>query len=226
MPAQSNEAESPDRAVVPSSGERRERRVAVLATVLLALGTSLTAWSLFQIGEWDRVRFVESDRGDDLQSTAAAEVEAAERDALLDQGLYSDWLAARSRGDSLAAATLLGSFREPVRPLVEAWAQDLETAPAAVTNSPFDVPGYDVNRRVSDAAETSDAGAELHARGLEAADFASDYALVPVMFAASLLFAGLAPHIKDRHAQNAMLAIAAVVIVVGGLVIARLPVQL
>lgn len=129
-------------APVPGGGPGGVVNLEVAAAVILAVVTILTAWSAFQANKWSGVmaiRFGEANVARTEATQAAARVNAKQA---VDVGLFVEYAAARSTGDTALAAFLEQRFRDEFRPAFQAWLAldplDNPDAPA----TPFEMQSY------------------------------------------------------------------------------------
>src|SRR5213592_400713 len=127
---------------------RRQHRVELLATILLAVAALATAWSTYQSTRW---------RGEQAADTAKATAariessEAATRAGQLTQidiATFVQWTNAHVAGDDELAGFYQRRFRSEFQPAFDAWlATKPFTSPSAPL-TPFAMPQYKVSQAV------------------------------------------------------------------------------
>jgi hypothetical protein len=192
------------------SGEGGSDRVALAATVLLALATVATAWSGYQASRWGAETTKATMRGTTarLESTRASDLANAQ--AQVDVAVFVQWADAYASGDRQLRDFYFERFRPEFKPAVVAWiaTRPLKNPKAPLT--PFAMPQYRSEaRRDADRLEVqADAWAATARRNVQRS---TNYVLGVVLFAAALFFAGMSTKLPSPRLRVAMLAIGAVV---------------
>jgi hypothetical protein len=186
--------------------ERRQRRVELLATVLLAVAAVATAWSTYQSTRWRGEQAVDTSRATAARIQSSQASTRAGQLTQVDIATYIQWVNADVAGDAKLARFYRERFRPEFRPAFDAW---LATRPRTNRNAPltpFAMPQYRVSEAVK--SEQLNAAAGVHADAAGAANQRADnYILAVVLFAASLFFAGIATKLRSLGQQEALLAI-------------------
>lgn len=223
-----------------SGSERAERRLELLATVLMAVATVLTAWSAFQSTKWGGVQANSYAAAGAARTASSKEATRAGQLAVVDVNTFTSWLAAYAEelGPNPAVAradtytpdptTLSGflytRFRDEFKPAVEAWvaSRPLENPDAAPT--PFAMQEYVLADQVK--ADRLERRADALAAEARQADQRGDnYVLATVLFAAVLFFAGISSKFERIRNRTALLVMASVLLVVGVVILATFPVE-
>ena len=185
-------------------------RIALVATVLLALATVATAWSGYQASRWSGEATKATMRGTAarLESTRASNLANAQ--AQVDVAVFTQWVDAYARGETRLRDFYFKRFRKEFKPAVNAW---LATRPVQNPNAPltpFAMPQYRSAAR--DEAERLEAQAdEWAATGRRNIQRSTNYVLGVVLFAAALFFAGMSTKLPSRRLRLAMLTMGTVV---------------
>ena len=120
---------------------RRDRRVELIAAIMLSIATVVTAWSAYQATRWS------GDQAEDYTSASATRTESvrasteANRQILIDVATFLNWLDAEQSGDHALADDIHARMRKEFLPAFDAW---LATAPAGSIpdGTPFELPEY------------------------------------------------------------------------------------
>ena len=185
-------------------------RIALVATVLLAVATVATAWSGYQASRWSGEATKATMRGTAarLESTRASNLANAQ--AQVDVAVFTQWVDAYARGETRLRDFYFKRFRKEFKPAVDAW---LATKPVQNPNAPltpFAMPQYRSAAR--DEAERLEAQAdEWAATGRRNIQRSTNYVLGVVLFAAALFFAGMSTKLPSRRLRLAMLTMGTVV---------------
>jgi hypothetical protein len=209
------------------SSRRSSRRTVdleVIATILLAVVTILTAWSAFQSTKWSGVMaiaFSEANaaRTESAQAAARVNVEQA-----VDVGLFTDWIAARSEGNDELADFLEARFRDEFQPAFDAWVAERPLQTPGAPATPFEMDEYQLDEQAlaTELAMTADARGQA---AREANQRGDNYVLTTVLFASVLFFAGISTRFRGRRVQIALLSMAVLVLAAGVTVLATFPVE-
>jgi hypothetical protein len=188
-------------------------RIALVATVLLALATVATAWSGYQASRWNGEATKATGRGNAARVESTRQSDLANSLAQVDLALFMQWVDAYARDDTLLRDFYFERFRVEFKPAVLAW---IATKPLKNPNaplSPFAMPQYTSAAR--DDAEKLQADADAWAATARRnVQRSTNYVLGVVMFAAALFFAGMSTKLPAPSLRVAMLVIGVVVFVV------------
>lgn len=194
------------------SGEHGGDRLALVATVLLALATVATAWSGYQASRWGAETTKATMRGTAARVESTRASDLANAQAQVDVAVFTQWVNAYATGDRELRDFYFARFRPEFKPAVEAWiaTRPLKNPKAPLT--PFAMPQYKPAARAEAARleEQADGWAATARRNVQRS---TNYVLCVVMFAAALFFAGMSTKLPSRRLAAAMLAIGAIVFV-------------
>ena len=120
---------------------RRDRRVELIAAIMLSAATVVTAWSAYQATRWS------GDQAESYTEASATRTESvrssteANRQVLIDVDTFLSWLDAQQTGDRDLANDIHARMRAEFLPAFDAW---LETAPegAIPDGTPFELSEY------------------------------------------------------------------------------------
>jgi hypothetical protein len=183
-----------------------ERRIEIVATVLLSVAAVATAWSGYQATRWN------GEQAKAAGSTNAIRVDAARAQGLsqaqtqVDIATFVQWVDAYALKRTMLADFYFKRFRTEFRPAVNAW---LATKPLQNPNAPltpFVMPEY----KLAAAAEAQrlDAEAEVSSATVRRnIQRASNYILGVVLFSVSLFFAGMSTKLTDIRLRTITLAL-------------------
>lgn len=215
-------------------------RVELIATIVLAVATILTAWSGFESGKWGGEQSI------NFSEAGAARTESTRADTLggqltqIDVAMYIDWIAAISDElatgaiaqasldpytptDNTVSGFLYKRFRPEFLPAVDAW---LETDPIndpAAPSSPFDMQEYEVAEKVQ-ADELAELADERAAAARAANQNGDNYVLTMVLFASVLFFAGVSSKMNRPRNRILVLSFGIITLFVGIIILASLPI--
>ena len=205
--------------------DKRQRRVEVLSTILLAAAAVATAWATYQSTQW------RGNQAADYSKATAARIYSSQAStragqlAQVDIATFIQWVDADVHGDQKLARFYRMRFRKEFRPAFNAWlATDPKTNPKAPL-SPFAMPDYRLAETVK--SERFTATAAVGASAAEEANKRADsYILAVVLFATSLFFAGISTKMRSLGQQGALLVIGALIFLGTVVWLATLPATL
>lgn len=215
-------------------------RVELVATIVLAVATILTAWSGFEAGKWSGEQAVS------FSEAGAARTESTRADTLagqltqIDVAMYIDWITALS--DDLASGeatpeslspfspikgTVSGflylRFREEFLPSVDAWLAEDPINNLSAPKTPFTMDEYVVAQSVE--ADRLTTLADKKAADARTANQNGDnYVLTMVLFASVLFFAGVSSKMNRPRNQLIILGFGIFTLMVGLIILAALPI--
>jgi hypothetical protein len=202
---------------------RRERILELITVVLLSLTTLLTAWSGYQAAKWggeQSERF--SDVGE-LRGEAQRQLTLAGQQRIDDLLYFDGWLDARERHDRRFEELYRNRFREEFLPAFRAWLAQKPFEHPETAVGPLYLPEYRL-AAVARAASFDRRAVEANTEALGAKKHDDNYILSTVFFAAVLFFAGISLRFEWRPLRIAVLSMAALMLTVGIVFLATLPV--
>lgn len=199
----------------------RDRRVELIAAIMLSIATVVTAWSAYQATRWS------GDQAESYTKAAATRTESvrssteANRQVLIDVDTFLSWLDAEQRGDHAIAQDIHTRMREEFLPAFDAW---LATEPAGSIpdGTPFELPDYRLAAEER-AKQLEVRASRLFQDGNDANQVSDDFVLAAVLFASVLFFSGLAGTFDSLRAQVFLLVLGALMLVIGTLIVVTLP---
>lgn len=200
---------------------RRDRRVELIAAIMLSIATVVTAWSAYQATRWS------GDQAEDYTSASATRTESvrasteANRQILIDVATYLNWLDAEQSGDHALADDIHARMRKEFLPAFDAWHA---TAPAGSIpdGTPFELPEYQLAAE-AESKRLENKAAALFEDGNESNEVGDDFVLAAVLFASVLFFSGLAGTFDSLRAQLFLLILGGVMLLVGTVIVVTLP---
>lgn len=215
-------------------------RVELVATIVLAVATILTAWSGFESGKWGGEQSV------NFSEAGAARTESTRADTLagqltqIDVAMYIDWVTAISNDLATGAITanelspfspvkgtvsgfLYDRFRSEFLPAVDAWLAEEPVDNPNAPKTPFTMDEYVVAQGVE--ADRLTALADEKSQAARTANQNGDnYVLTMVLFASVLFFAGVSSKMNRPRNRVIILGFGVFTLVVGLIILASLPI--
>ena len=194
----------------PLSGEAGSDRVALVATILLALATVATAWSGYQASRWNAEATKATARGTAARVESTRQSDLANAQTQVDVALFTQWVNAYATGEDELRDFYFARFRPEFRPAVDAWIATRPLKNPRAPLSPFAMPQYRLAAR--EQATTLEARADgWAAKARTDVQRSTNYVLGVVLFAASLFFAGMSTKLPSPRLRIALLVIGVVV---------------
>jgi hypothetical protein len=193
------------------------------SAVLLSVATLATAWSGYQASRWNGEASKATARANAsrVESTRASGL--ANRNAQVDIALFTQWVDAYARQETMLADFYRKRFRAEFKPAFEAWVATRPLRNPQAPLSPFAMPQYVLAAETeADALETAAGASAAEARGN--IQRAQNYVLAVTLFAASLFFAGISTKLTRPGPRAAVLGLGFLVFVATLVWVASLPV--
>jgi hypothetical protein len=207
-----------------ASEARIDRRLELLATVLLALAAVATAWASYQSSRWHgkQAQAQSASIAARVESSKAAAV--ANRQVQIDVALFTQWIDAYATGETELAGFYRRRFRDEFEPAFEAWIATKPRENPSAPLSPFAMPEYQLEAmKEAERLETEAAEASHEVRtDIQRAD---NYVLAVVLFAVSLFFAGISTKLHQRNSRLAILGLGYAIFLGTAIWIATFPVS-
>jgi hypothetical protein len=181
-------------------------RVALVATVLLAVATVATAWSGYQASRWSAETTKATMRGTAARVESTRASDLANAQAQIDVAVFTQWVDAYASGKKLLRDFYFERFRREFKPAVVAW---IATRPLKNPNAPltpFAMPQYTSQAR-EDAVRLETQADTWAATARRNVQRSTNYVLGVVLFAASLFFAGMSTKLPSQRLCVATLTI-------------------
>ena len=201
----------------------RDERVEVVAAVLLALATVLSAWGAYQAVRWSGEQANSYAEAAALRAEGGSHGTVASRQIQIDVATFLAWADAAEQRDTRLADFIKTQFRAEFKPAFDAWlASGSLDAAGLPAGTPFAQPEYKLAEQALADAKIAEADAAL-LDAQRANQISDNFVLTAVLFASVLFFAGIAARFRPQWIRWAMLAVAVVVFVLGAIVEFVLP---
>src|SRR5215510_8619165 len=203
----------------------RERRLEIIAALLLAATTLAIAWSGYQAAKWSGLqarRYTQASTARAFANRAQTQGSQARLQDLLN---FNRWLEAEINGDAPLANLYERRFRDEFRPAFEAWrAQGDPLDPSLPIPTPLRTPQYVLSAETK-AEKLEKLGDRRFEEGKEATENADKYVFATVFFAVVLFFSGISLRFEWYRLRVTMLGVAAVFLLWGVVQVLALPVH-
>lgn len=202
----------------PAALPRSEKRLEIVASVLLGLAALATAWSGYQASLWDGIQSSNYTQASAARTRAAQQHTEANQFRLGDLSVFENYIDASLDGDTELADFYRTRFRDEFEPAFEAWSElEPRTNPDAPP-SPLAMPEYQLSQE-QEARELTDRADALFAEGEDANTISDTYTASTLLFASALFFTAISERFEYLRVRTGLLVMG-VVGLVGGLALA------
>lgn len=201
------------------------RYVDIAAAVLLAIATVSTAWCAYQATRWSGVQATSFAEASTARIESTRQFNLALQTLNLDAGLFTDWVNAYANDNTeLRQFYESNLIRPDFMPYLNEWvASEPLQNPNALRN-PLSNETYQKDLLAESERLRSEAESKFQ-KATDANQTGDDYILATVMFASVLFFAGISNKFERVRIQGALVAIAAIMLILGVFQIGSLPVH-
>lgn len=210
--------------MTPATEWLSERRLDLLATVLLALAAVATAWASYQSSRWH------GKQAEAQSASIAARVESskaagvANRQIQIDVATFTQWVDAYATGRAELAEFYRHRFRSEFEPAFEAWVATRPRRNPQAPLTPFVMPQYQLAAEKEAERLEGVATAASHDVRVDI-QRADNYVLAVVLFAVSLFFAGISTKLHQRSQRIAILGLGYAIFLGTAIWIATFPIS-
>jgi len=201
----------------PSTAESRrliDRRLELIAVIIMSLTAICTAWTGFQASKWSGVmsiRFSEAN-ATRTESVRMSDLAGAQRSIDIDLGL--NWVRATAQNDDALAEFLYNRFPDHLRVAVDAWVAMAPLDNPDAPSTPFEMSEY-VLVEYLEAAELRERADEFALAARSANQQADDYVMLTILFALVIFFAALSTKLEHPRNRRVLLVLSVVFLAVG-----------
>ncbi len=213
--------------VGPSGSDRSSRTgpgrlIEIVTVLLLGVATVGSAWSAYQVAQWNGIET------DEARSSAVFRIDASREYALATQIVAYDsatvaQVAAAAAADDEQLLTFLREtlVRPGFAPILDSWEAQVaagETPTNLIADEDYLDPLFAASAAAEDEATAATALSE------DAGSNADDYIRLTLFFASALFFAGITASFGHRLSRVLLLAAATSVLVLAGVLLAGYPI--
>ncbi len=202
---------------------RIRKWIELLSAILLAAATMATAWSAYQAARW----------GGDSNSHNLRSIEAmvqtskfrnlAEQKRSLHVSLFGQWAVAVAANNTALADFIFNRFPEPLKTATIAWRATQPLTNPDAPRSPFEMAEYAL-AEMAEAQKWEEFATTQSQASDRASTISNRYLLFTVIFAAVLFFAGISGKFTWIVIDEVVLALGALVMLIGLGIMFTLPI--
>ena len=209
---------APSRSTAPQAG----RFIEVVTVLLLGLATVGSAWSAYQVSQWNGVETDEARASAVFRIDSSREYALATQIVAYDAAAVSQYAQAVSSDDERLQRFIRETLVRPkFLPILDSW--KAQTDAGQLPTNLLEDQEYLGGLMAPSAAADAQA-LEASVRSESAGNTADDYIRLTLFFASALFFAGITASFNTRFTKMLLLGAAGVTLVVAGSLLASYPV--
>jgi hypothetical protein len=201
----------------------QDERVEIVAAILLALATVLSAWGAYQATRWSGEQADAYAESSALRAAASRQAAIASRQIQIDVTAFLTWAQAKATDDDRLADFLRARFRPEFLLAFDTWVAD---APPDADGFPSGTPFTETDYTLAAQAQADDLNAQADGALAEARydnQISDNFVLTAVLFASVLFFAGTTAKFRPQWIRWSMIAVAVTVFGLGIVIEFTLP---
>ncbi len=197
--------------------------VEVGAAVVISLAATMTSWVGFQAALWDGEQASHYARAGSARVAATAALTAGGQLQTADLLMFQGWLNAAAQDEPALKNFYRQRFRPEFGTAFEAWIQTQPLTNPGAPESPFVMPEYQ-STLLAEARRQQRRADDLFNQGQRDNDIGDRFVRATVLLAVALFFGGIGQTFKSTTIKGVLVALAFVVCVLSGLLVAHLPI--
>jgi hypothetical protein len=191
----------------PTVERSRDRWLELIAAILLALATVMSAWSAYQATRWSGVQATSFSRAGALRSESVRASTRGGQQISIDVQSFIAWVNAMGANHPREAAFLQARFRDEFKPAFRAWILTaVDSGKSVPPGTPFDLPEY-APAEMQKAQQLEKEAAASFEVATDANQTGDNFVLTAVLFASVLFFAGIGTKWRSFRLRVSSLAV-------------------
>jgi hypothetical protein len=203
---------------------RRERRLEVASTLLLAVAAVATAWASYQARQWAGEQSQGYSRATASRIAVNRLSAVANAQTQIDVATFIQWVDARQQHRTELATFYRERFRDEFKPAFAAWLATNPFERRDAPPTPFPMPQYRLEAR-AEADRSEATAAAFSDQAKDANQRADNYMLGVVLFASALFFAGISTKVRSTGARAVIVGLGWVIFLGTVIWVATFPVN-
>lgn len=204
---------------------RFDRKLELLAVLVMSLTAICTAWTGFQSSKWSGVMSISFSEAGANRTESVRQSNLASAQQNLDVGIFLAWVEAVAEDDTVRADFLFERFPDRLRDATTPWIALEPLTNADAPSSPFVMDTYVVEATAE--ADRLERAAQASSQAARDANQRSDnYVVTTILFASVLFFAALSGKLDHFRNRVLLLGLSIVGLVVGLIVVGMFPVEI
>ncbi len=201
------------------------QRLEIISAIILALATVASAWCAYQSSSWSSAERKLINESSILRSQANQKNTAAMQYLVIDVNMFLKYAQAYSQGDQALMNFIYDRFQPEMKTAVTAWVALNPLSNESAPPTPFAMDEYKLPLRTQ-ADELLVQAEDKLSEAMVASGYSSNYALMTVIFASVLFFAGVISKFKSVKIQMVLMGFAIVTFLAGIIVMILVPISL
>ncbi|WP_114856374.1 hypothetical protein [Brachybacterium sp. YJGR34] len=193
-----------------------------ISVVLLAVTAVLTAWSGFESSKWGGEMSIAFSNASSARVEASRHETRAESARNFDLQIFGSYIEAVSTGDAEREEFVQTRFTDHFAVAFEAWIATEPLENPEAPRSPFVMEEY-VPPGTAEAAEADARADQRYQDALDYNQRGDNYTLLTVLFALVLFFSAISQKLRSARLSYGVLALAAVFLVIGVVLLISYP---
>ena len=204
---------------------RIDRRIEVIAAVILSITTILTAWSAFESAKWSGLQSIAFQQAGAQRTESVRFSALANQQTAIDVALFTQWAEAIATDNTELSEFQSERFRPEFVEAFEHWvaSEPLDNPDAA--SSPFAMEEYQLEA-AAEADRLALVADERAQDGLDANQTSDNYVLMTVLFAVVLFFVAVGTRFDSLYVRIGLLSLAGVGVLAGMAILATFPIEI
>jgi hypothetical protein len=203
---------------------RRERRLELASTLLLAVAAVATAWASYQARQWTGEQSQGYSRATASRIAVNRLSAVANAQTQIDVATFIQWVDARQQHRTELATFYRERFRDEFKPAFAAWLATNPFERRDAPPTPFAMPQYRLKAR-AEADRSEATAAAFSDQAKDANQRADNYMLGVVLFASALFFAGISTKVRSTGARAVIVGLGWVIFLGTVIWVATFPVN-
>ena len=174
--------------------------------ILLLIATLSTAFSVYQATRWNGIQAVEFGDSSQFRTESIRATTLANSEVIVDVQLFTSWVNAMSKGDTLQAKFIEERFRKEFIPAFEAWKAQASKENPIPAGTPLSLPEYTLTK-YDESIQLEEQASSAFTRGKEANQNGDNYISQTVLFAIVLFFCGVYSKWESRNIRLGILVV-------------------
>jgi hypothetical protein len=204
---------------------RLDRRIEVIAAVILSISTILTAWAAFESAKWSGLQSIAFSQAGAQRTESVRFSSLANQQTAIDVALFTQWAEAIATDNTELADFLRERFRPEFVEAFELWVASEPLVNPDAASSPFAMEEYQLEA-AAEADRLALVADQRAQDGLDANQTSDNYVLMTVLFAVVLFFVAVGTRFDAVRVRIGLLGLAGIGLVTGIVILATFPIEI
>jgi hypothetical protein len=210
---------------VDAQPTRLDRRLEIIAAVILSITTILTAWAAFESAKWSGLQSIAFTQAGAQRTESVRFSTLAGQQTAVDVALFTQWAEAIATDNAELADFLRERFRPEFVEPFELWVASEPLVNPDAASSPFATEEYQLEATAE--ADRLALAAEQRAQdGLDNNQTSDNYVLMTVLFAVVLFFVAVGTRFDAVQVRVGLVSLAAVGLITGIVILSTFPIEI